>query len=297
MKELALTLNCEGAELSAILHDPENGARTGVLVVVGGPQYRIGSHRSFVLLARHLCGAGWPVLRFDYRGMGDSEGKLAGFEEIDQDIASAAALMFERLPDLNSLVIYGLCDAASAALLYSARDPRVGGLVLLNPWVRTETSHATAMVRHYYGAKFLDRKFWRKVVTGQVALGDSVRGLLDNLSGSVRRAPAADAAQQPFPERMREALEKFDGETLLVLSGQDLTADEFRDLTRKDPRWSRLVAATSVSCFQLPDATHTFSSAHWRDQVAREIQSWLTRHFASPDTDKVGSESGTGMNS
>ena len=61
---------CAGDTLMGILAKPETPADTGVIVIVGGPQYRVGSHRQFVLLSRALAAAGYAVLRFDYRGMG-----------------------------------------------------------------------------------------------------------------------------------------------------------------------------------------------------------------------------------
>src|SRR5690349_24048098 len=54
----------------------------GVLLVVGGPQYRVGSHRQFALLCRRLAGRGVPALRFDYRGMGDADGAARTFESV-----------------------------------------------------------------------------------------------------------------------------------------------------------------------------------------------------------------------
>ena len=45
-------------------------ASRGMLIVVGGPQYRAGSHRQFTLLARDVAATGVPTMRFDYRGMG-----------------------------------------------------------------------------------------------------------------------------------------------------------------------------------------------------------------------------------
>ena len=44
-----------------------------MVIVVGGPQYRAGSHRQFTLLARHIAAAGYPVLRFDARGCPELE--------------------------------------------------------------------------------------------------------------------------------------------------------------------------------------------------------------------------------
>ena len=58
---------------------------TGVLVIVGGPQYRVGSHRQYVQLSRHLAEQGIASMRFDVRGMGDSPGVQRSFEEIDDE--------------------------------------------------------------------------------------------------------------------------------------------------------------------------------------------------------------------
>src|SRR3546814_1414367 len=76
---------CAEAELVGILHLPAAAARRGVLIVVGGPQYRAGSHRQFLLIARRLAEQGYPVLRFDHRGIGDSDGPYLGFEALDAD--------------------------------------------------------------------------------------------------------------------------------------------------------------------------------------------------------------------
>ena len=57
--ERGLVFRCAGEELVGILH-PAPGA-TGVVIVVGGPQYRVGSHRQFLLLARRLAASGIPV--------------------------------------------------------------------------------------------------------------------------------------------------------------------------------------------------------------------------------------------
>jgi len=79
-QERASVFGCGGDRLVGILHAPAERARDiGVLVVVGGPQYRVGSHRQFVRMARDFAAAGYPVLRFDHRGIGDSDGAARSF--------------------------------------------------------------------------------------------------------------------------------------------------------------------------------------------------------------------------
>ena len=153
--EDTLTFDCVGDRLLGIVSRPATGAdadaysdtqavhsapqELGVVIVVGGPQYRAGSHRGFVLLARHLASLGLTVLRFDVRGMGDSEGKLHDFLAVDADVDAAIAALLRHSPQLRRVALWGLCDGASAALLYLQRqpDPRVAALCLLNPWVRS----------------------------------------------------------------------------------------------------------------------------------------------------------------
>lgn len=282
--ETTLVLTCEGEDLPGILHPGAPGASRGVLVVVGGPQYRVGSHRQFVLLARDLAAVGIPVLRFDYRGMGDADGEFAGFENIDADIAAAIDAFCAQLPALREIVLWGLCDAASAALFYAWRDPRVAGLVLLNPWLRTEAGQARAYLRHYYLARLVNPDLWRKIGRGEFQFATALRSLLALFKQS-RRVDPGDAAVDesatpvsqaaPLPERMAEGWQRFVGPILLILSGDDLTAAEFRDVTKTSRRWRRLLARSQVTIRELPEANHTFSRREWRDQVAAWTREWL----------------------
>lgn len=275
--EHALTFDCAGAALQGVLACPARPAATGVLIVVGGPQYRAGSHRQFVLLARRLATAGYAALRFDVRGMGDSEGEAGGFEALSDDIAAAVDALQAACPSVRRIVLWGLCDAASAALLYwhARRDPRLAGLCLLNPWVRSETTLARAQVRHYYGQRFLQREFWRKLARGQVSLIGAARGLLGSLRRALVRAP--QPAAPSFQTRMGQALADFPGPVLLLLSGRDLVAREFRECTDADPRWRAALARPTVQRSELPEADHTFSSAPWRAAVEEATLAWLAR--------------------
>ena len=135
--EQPLVFQSTGDTLYGLLHNPEcNEVNTGVVILVGGPQYRVGSHRQFVELARGLASAGIPVFRFDFTGMGDSTGRFPGFENINGDIRLAIDTFVENIPQLQRIILWGLCDAATAACFYAVQDERVIGLCLANPWVR-----------------------------------------------------------------------------------------------------------------------------------------------------------------
>lgn len=280
--ESTFTFECAGEQLPAILHTGNAAARRGVLVVVGGPQTRVGSHRQFVLLAQDLAAAGFPTLRFDYRGMGDGEGEARDFTAIDADIHAALDAFQQRCPQLQEFVIWGLCDAASAALFHAWRDERISGLVLLNPWVRTEAGEAKAYLTHYYRDRLLSAALWKKVLRGEFNVVESVRSLFGFI-GRLRRAPAAAQAEVvtdptaalPLPQRMAECLRRFDGPVLLVLSGNDLTAAEFQQAAAVSPQWRALLAASRVTRRELAEANHTFSCRDWRNRVSGWTKEWL----------------------
>jgi exosortase A-associated hydrolase 1 len=280
--DIATTFECAGEHLIGIVSAGSPQAELGVLVLVGGPQYRVGSHRQFVLMARRLAAAGVPVMRFDYRGMGDSSGTPARFEETSPDVAAAIGAFSRQCPSVRRVVLWGLCDAASAALLYlrASGDPAVNGLILVNPWIRSQQSLASTHVKHYYTARLFERQFWGKLVRGEIDVVRTVREFLTTLlRARRRRSETAAALEVGYQDRMATALARFAGPVLLVLSGQDYTAKEFVEYTTANPRWQGLHARRNIERAQLPNADHTFSSASRRQQVEELTLDWLKRYF------------------
>jgi exosortase A-associated hydrolase 1 len=283
IEERALTFACQGEQLVGILSLPAAPAppARGVLIVVGGPQYRAGSHRQFTLLARSLAEQGIPAMRFDVRGMGDSEGATRGFDAIGDDVRAAVDTFCQAVPGLADVVLWGLCDAASAIAMYAPGDARVSGIVLLNPWVRTDEGAARATLKHYYRARLLDGAFWKKLLSGRFDAAGSLRsmaGLIRKaLAPAATRAPDAETASSggSLRDRMRSGLGSFRGGVLLITAGADLVAREFCDLAQADVEWKRLLGAPRVTRRQLDKADHTFSSRTWRDQVAGWTGEWV----------------------
>jgi exosortase A-associated hydrolase 1 len=279
--ERALQFSCVDDTLLGVVTAAAQPAPTGVLIVVGGPQYRAGSHRQFVQLARALAAAGYTTLRFDVRGMGDSTGALRSFEALHDDIACGIDALMHAEPRLQRVVLWGLCDGASAALMYvqSAADRRVAGLALLNPWVRSEQSLARTHVKHYYTRRLLQADFWTKLLRGGVGL----RALQD-LAGSLRalgvRTPSGAAADQelPYQLRMAQGWERFGGPILLMISDSDLTAREFIDHTSADTDWQRALACRPGTRVVLDGADHTCSAPGSQRHAERLVIDWLGQH-------------------
>ena len=271
--ERAVTFDCQGDELFGILSEPATPCGTGVVVVVGGPQYRAGSHRQFVLLARELARQGFAVLRFDVRGMGDSAGSPRDFENLGEDVAAAVGALMQQVPAVRQVALWGLCDGASAALLHvdATSDPRVCGLALLNPWVRSTESLARVHLRHYYWRRLTQPEFWTKLLRGGVGQA-AWRDLFANVRA--RRA-APRAAQASYQQRMARGWAAFRGDILLVLSGNDFTAKEFVDATRNESHWARALGHGRLQRHDLPDADHTFTASAWRQRVDEITVAWL----------------------
>jgi exosortase A-associated hydrolase 1 len=265
---------CNGDQLYGVLSLPLRPAQRGVVVVVGGPQYRSGSHRQFTLLARALATRGIAVLRFDYRGMGDSEGDQRDFEHVGDDVSAAIAHFLRTVPAVREVVLWGLCDGATAALLHACEDRRVGGLVLLNPWVRSSASAANTTLKHYYRQRLLQAAFWRKLLSGGINTLASWHSLRQ-----LRRQRLVDDDSAPgeaLPERVQLAWSRYAGEVLLILSGNDLVAREFAMLSAT-AAWRHLQQAPRVTRREIAVADHTFSRAAWRDQVAAWTADWVLR--------------------
>lgn len=285
MTEVPITIDCDGDRLIGILHGGDKDADVGVVIVVGGPQYRVGSHRQFVLMARSLASAGYPVFRFDYRGMGDSEGETRSFDQVEKDIQSSIDQFCGEMQGLKKIVLLGLCDAASANVMYAWTDDRVSGLVLINPWVRTPQGEAKAYLRHYYFQRLFQKSFWRKVASGEFGIA---RSLLE-LFGSIRDSRGSRTAKNSdresngtsFVTRMLSGFKQFQNPILVLISGRDLTAKEFVDLCQKDKSWRSCMNQVRVMIDHFPDADHTMSSReHLRAATSVSI-TWISDNFGN----------------
>jgi exosortase A-associated hydrolase 1 len=256
----ALRFHCHGCSLVGIVDVPERPLPRGVLIIADVRQYRVGSHRQSTLLSRVLAARGIPVMRFDRRGMGDSEGDPRGVDTIEDDVRAAMKEFFIHVPEMEEVVLLGLGDAAAAAAFYAPGDERVCGLLLLNPSLRGDQGEARE-ARQYYLARLGEVAFWKKVASGRVDFAASAAALRHNLR------QAAHERRALLPRRFIDSVAGFRGQVLVVVGGDDPAAHQLaRLLEPRQFKYRRVDIAR---------ANHTFASREWREEVATTSANWL----------------------
>lgn len=265
---------------------PSEPANVAVLFLVGGPQYRAGSHRQFTLLARHFAENGFASLRFDYPGMGDSQGESVSFSSCALELEAAVEHLQAMVPSAKSVVLWGLCDAASTAMMFAHKLPAVRGNILVNPWVHGGEYSPSFRLSHYYGPLLSDKDYWKRLLSGKVnvlpALVDTFKAFVGFLSLKKQQRAVGESekgSQSDFIDDMLLGSERFQHEMLLILSEKDLTAKEFLEVTQSNKRWRKILNRNTTQMHQIVGADHTFSRAKWRDEVAAVALSWLQRQI------------------
>lgn len=136
MTENAYFLPIGGERLFAFLHLPAGAPRAGAVLCAPLAEEKLWSHRIFVSFARELAARGWAVLRFDFRGEGDSDRR---FEESDLETrledTNAAIDELKRKSGVPTVTLVGLRLGATIAAAAAAERDDVDRLVLWDPVV------------------------------------------------------------------------------------------------------------------------------------------------------------------
>lgn len=283
VKEIPVVFECEGVQLIGIIHMPEHPLTTGILTVAaGGIQYRAGCGRQLLLLARTMASQGTPMMRFDQRGMGDSVGELRGFQYMEADLQRAIDVFQEHVPQLEHVVLYGGCEAASGIMISAWKLRGVKSLILANPWV--SDSMNTVVSRRHYFQRLGDPAVWKKLVTFQYNIFEYAAGLVsfakkkisDMVSARHHSSTAIEGTDVPFQERMLSGFQKFNGPVLFLKSGLSLISEEFDLLVEGSKPWHQACNRSGVRRVELPSADQTFSTAVARSEIFEATAGWVS---------------------
>jgi exosortase A-associated hydrolase 1 len=240
---------------------------SGLLIVSGGNEIRSGAHRGMAELAAAVAQAGHPVMRFDRRGVGDSEGENGGFTQSAADLAAGLHAFRDECPAMQRVVAFGNCDAAAALLLH-LDQARPDALVLANIWTieaaeaDDEDAHdhdgmpPAAAIRARYAQKLRDPREWLRLLRGGVDLAKLWRGL------KAARTPAPSG----LAERLGAALAATNLPVTIVIAEGDGTARAFL-AQWNGPAFAQARAGGKAILQRHPTGSHGFA-----DDAAR---AWL----------------------
>jgi len=237
-----LTFSCEGTLLGATLDQAEGPI--GLLMVTGGSQTRIGSHRMYENLAKRLSENSISCFRFDRRGVGDSAGEDPGFEGSGPDIQAALAAFRAEAPAVAHIFGFGLCDGATALALYG---DGLDGLILVNPWLVEAEAGAppAAAVKAHYRDQLSSRAGWKRLLTGAVNFRKLFGGLSRILTRRGQARLARDVARALRKRRLPSEAILATGDATAIAAAAEL----------RTPLYGGLIQATQTFATN----SHTFA--------------------------------------
>jgi pimeloyl-ACP methyl ester carboxylesterase len=247
-----------------------------VVILNAGIIHRVGPNRLHVTLARVLASRGFPVLRFDLSGVGDSGNRVDTLSPIE----AALADIREALDDLEAagrtrrgVVLVGLCSGAAHALLSAEVDQRVVGLIPIDLYIPRTAGY---YLRHY-GSRVVKLQAWLNFVCGRHPVW---RALKRRFAPPARGDEGTEADTPPLSRRriqaileraFRAALER--GVRLLGVftAGMEKQHNYREQLLDAFPRvpFGRLLRLEYFS-----NADHTFSAEAERTRLIRLVEFW-----------------------
>jgi len=262
LREYPVEYLCGSDRVYGVAHLPESPVKHG-LIVIG----RTGSDRGSVYLCRDAARAGLPAFRFDFRGRGWCEGPLVPVQETGEDIACAIQALQSVAPGIGVFTIVGMSEGAAAAFLYARSDPRVAGIVAVNPWIRMEQETAKQHVKMNL-ARVGKREFWKRIRNSESGYIGAARSFV-RLVGNVVTAPGDPGA---LKQHVVDGLMRFEGKTCIILGGADPSTIVFQKAAAD--QIDRLTATGRMSSYTVPGADHVFSDSGARRQFITHTVDW-----------------------
>lgn len=305
-REAVVFPNRDGLKLFGILHRPVDvpEQEVGVIFLSPGVKSRVAPHRLYVKMTESLLRQGYPVLRFDFFGLGDSEGELPEKELVDlyaavqdgryiDDTLCAMDWMEERL-GLKQFVLAGLCGGALTGLFAAARDQRARGVLGLGLPVALDgrTDDASKFMTQgqleKVGGAYLRKLFNPGAWWRFLSFRTDYRMLWRSIRSRIARRPSTPAggkdkeAGTNLNPLLPPAFQKFladGGKLLLVFSGGDRLAWEFEEkfATPSADKLNRLGKGYEVHT--IPNANHILSDPAWRSGMQAISDAWMARYF------------------
>lgn len=285
VQEESVRFTVASAALVGNLTVPAEPRDVGIVFVHGWSGNRSGPHGLITTLARALAQAGYPSLRFDFRGRGESEGEglAASLSTMATDLTGATTFMQQRC-GAKRIVLFGICSGGNVAIGTLPQLQDVAGLVLLSVYPFSDGDafsrdvHRTWHYAREYWRKAMRPDTWKRLVRGDVHVAQVFNVLFGHFLRKRKKKgfaePAKPKASAPSREESRlsdkpppkKYLVHLSKQTpaLMVYGAADPDAKAGRDYFEAYAQEHDL----PVEFVEIPDANHNFSSVAWTSELA-----------------------------
>jgi hypothetical protein len=251
-----------------------DGGASGVAFVFmnAGVIGRVGPHRLNVKAARRVAGQGFPALRFDLSGLGDSRAAAGtlGFEQ--QAIADLREAMDFLQGEVGArrFVLSGLCSGADNSYAAALADERVAGIMLFDPYayptLKTKLRLVATRLKKPHAVAAIGRALVRR---SSSLFGGRRQSIATPAPGTFRQKPP----QAEFEAGLRRLVDRGTSVYLLFSGGMGRHYNYERQFA--DAFGEALAAKVEVAYSPEVNHTRTDLSAH-RDLLDR-IDAWSRR--------------------
>lgn len=304
--------NRDRKQLFGTLHIPASRASDVPLIVLLSPgvKMRVGPHRLYNRMTERFNDMGFAVFKFDFVGLGDSEGELDRelLAEVYND-TETGAFVNDSVDALNwlqseyhfsSFILGGLCGGAITALLAAQTDDRVLGLISLGMTTtlamgaRDRTKFASqgelAALRKGYLARALDIKSWLRLLSFQSDFNTMFRAFKEAIvrknvtpSSPTQNDPVALSNANPlFPPAFFD-ITRSNRPILMIFSGADRLYWDFDEKFAQPYAEQLSEVSGSYELHIVENANHVFSFREWEQSMLQSCTAWLTKQFGLAD--------------
>lgn len=272
--------------------------RPTVILLNAGAVHHVGPNRMYVAMARTWGALGFPVLRLDLPGIGDSkappgqpEVRLYAVDHVDA--VRAAMNHLQTSGQAERFVLAGLCSGAYLAFHAALADPRVAGCIQINPqlfaWQTSDPMQQGVRKRReymslrYYQRALLRRETWVKALRGHVAYEDFLAAVHDNAVALVRaRVKAIVSRLSGAPDedevaRLFRILLDRRVECCLIFSREDRGLDQLERHLGQVAHRFRSRENFRLEVMDGPD--HTFTPRWTQRRLIQTLTEHLTRRY------------------
>lgn len=298
--------NSDGLRLYGILHIPDNDViikKTWINILNPGLKNRVSPNRLNIKIARMLCKKGFYVLRFDPKGIGDSEGDISNNSDLRADLwgdiqkglfvedTLASITFLTNTINIQSVVLIGVCGGAITAILSAHRNKNINGLILVDTPIRITTSDmrlSNIIIENAQYKEILKNIFkknsWSKLY--KLHGSDNVYSFINHISRNILKRLMKLFI---FNNNMQHVSERFNYEffhafnilvkkidILFIFSENDVTFREWNE-----DMGQYIKKFQNKKYFQIKtikNANHVYTEEEWQSELFKNIDNWIEKY-------------------